>query len=100
MINIYFIFLANKNPAPNQYPQKQLIGQIFNSKYKSYVPQTMHGKCDPIETRRSYPGPGKYKNLSEFGIYEAKNAQDIDKKLEEKYKIIDEKMQEKKFKKN
>lgn len=50
----------------------------------------MHQKLKNIDSTSDYPGPGKYVLPSEFGLYQAKNAKQIDEQLEAKFKAEDE----------
>ena len=69
-----FIFLDNKNPGPSDYEQKELIGRIFNSKYRSSEGKSMYGRYKISDRKANEPGPGQYRVFSEFGIYESKYA--------------------------
>ena len=69
-----FIFLDNKNPGPSDYEQKELIGRIFNSKYRSSEGKSMYGRYRITDRKANEPGPGQYRVFSEFGIYESKYA--------------------------
>ena len=62
------MFIDNKNPAPNQYKIRGLIGRpLFNSKYGSSKMITM-GPLTTFGGRKdNFPGPGSYKVYSEFG---------------------------------
>ena len=69
-----FIFLDNNNPGPSDYEQKELIGRIFNSKYRSSEGKSMYGRYKISDRKANEPGPGQYRVFSEFGIYESKYA--------------------------
>ena len=69
-----FIFLDNNNPGPSDYEQKELIGRIFNSKYRSSEGKSMYGRYRITDRKANEPGPGQYRVFSEFGIYESKYA--------------------------
>ena len=69
-----FIFLDNNNPGPSDYEQKELIGRIFNSKYRSSEGKSMYGRYKISDRKANDPGPGQYRVFSEFGIYESKYA--------------------------
>ena len=69
-----YIFLDNKNPGPSDYEQKELIGRIFNSKYRSSEGKSMYGRYRITDRKANEPGPGQYRVFSEFGIYESKYA--------------------------
>ena len=73
-----------------EYPQKQLLSVVFNSKYRSYGPQSMHKKLKNIDSTENYPGPGQYKIPSEFGHYESKYAKQVDEELAKKFKEEDD----------
>lgn len=59
-------------PSPATYNKKQLMGTIFNSKYRSYAPITMAGKYKHPKQSGGVPGPGSYNIFSEFGMYGVK----------------------------
>ena len=65
-------FAGNKNPGPNAYACKSLMGFNFNSKYKSGNMITMSPKYNTINSNDRYPGPGQYLRFSEFGILVSK----------------------------
>ena len=69
-----FIFIDNNNPGPSDYEQKELIGRIFNSKYRSSEGKSMYGRYRITDRKANEPGPGQYRVFSEFGIYESKYA--------------------------
>ena len=69
-----FIFIDNNNPGPSDYEQKELIGRIFNSKYRSSEGKSMYGRYKISDRKANEPGPGQYRVFSEFGIYESKYA--------------------------
>lgn len=50
----------------------------------------MHKKLTTTDSSSNNPGPGKYTLPSEFGLYQAKNAKEIDEALEKKFKEEDE----------
>lgn len=56
-------------PSPQDYPQKQLMGRVFDSRYRSYEGIKISGRTKNIDSRDNYPGPGAYVVFSEFGIY-------------------------------
>lgn len=66
--------IQNNNPGPQDYPQKQLIGKIFDSKHVSSQGKSMSGKAKDVDLKANYPGPGAYSVFSEFGIYGSKYA--------------------------
>ena len=66
-------FSSNKNPAPNAYNYKTLMGFNFNSKYRSGNLITMSPKYNTINSKDRYPGPGQYLRFSEFGYVVSKN---------------------------
>ena len=67
-------YIFNKNPGPCEYPQKQLIGKIFDSTHRSYEGFTILGRKKLVDTRSNYPGPGSYLLPSDFGQYQSKDA--------------------------
>jgi len=72
-----FIYTFDKNPGPDKYDLKSLInGKGFNyvSKYKSSTAKSLYGKPKDVDSKYHYPGPGSYRQFSEFGIYESKTA--------------------------
>ena len=69
-----FNYKYNNFPGPETYPQKQLLGVINNSKYRSHGPITMYGRFGGVNSRLNYPGPGSYITPSDFGIYQGKDA--------------------------
>ena len=69
-----FNYKYNNFPGPEKYPQKQLLGVINNSKYRSHGPITMYGRFGGVNSRLNYPGPGSYITPSDFGIYQGKDA--------------------------
>jgi hypothetical protein len=67
-------YVFNKYPGPGKYDSKQLLGKIFDSKYKTYEGFSMGSRHDVKDSRHNYPGPGSYILPSEFGIYKSKDA--------------------------
>ncbi len=67
-------YYGNKNPGPSDYPQKQLLGNIFDSKHMSNPAKSILRRYKVVDSRENYPGPGQYRAFSEFGIYESKYA--------------------------
>lgn len=67
-------------PSPQDYPQKQLMGKVFESRFRSYGGITISGRTKNIDSRDNYPGPGAYVSFSEFGIYgsPAKNSRTLE----------------------
>ena len=57
-------------PGPSDYKKGSMFGKIFDSKFRSTNGITMRPKFKIMDSRDCYPGPGAYKYLSEFGIYE------------------------------
>ena len=56
-------------PAPNAYfADKTLMGNIYNSKYRSGQYITMSKRLQKCGYKNDYPGPGSYLRFSEFGI--------------------------------
>lgn len=53
----------------------------------------MHAKLKTIGGINTNPGPGQYVLPSEFGLYEAKNAKEVDEALKKKYEEEDKKNQ-------
>lgn len=66
-----FIYNKEKSPGPADYPKKQLIGQIYESRFRSNMPLSMSFKWKNADSRNNYPGPGAYRYPSEWGIYES-----------------------------
>jgi hypothetical protein len=64
-----FNYNFNSNPSPLDYPQAKLMGRIFESRFQSHNGITMSAKTKLIDSRENYPGPGAYRQFSEFGIY-------------------------------
>ena len=71
---LYNIYVDNNNPGTSDYEQKELIGRIFNSKFRSSEGKTMYGRYKIADKKANEPGPGQYRVFSEFGIYESKYA--------------------------
>ena len=69
-----FKYKYNNFPGPQTYDQKQLLGVINNSKYRSHGPITMYERFGGVNSRLNYPGPGSYITPSEFGVYQGKDA--------------------------
>ena len=64
----------NGNPAPNKYfADKVLMGNIYNSKFRSGHYITMSKRLKKCGYKNDYPGPGSYIRFSEFGILVPKN---------------------------
>lgn len=53
IVRLYYLYLDNKNPAPNAYELKSLMGQNFNSKYKSSQDKTMLGRYKDYDSREN-----------------------------------------------
>lgn len=67
----YYIFILkeNGNPAPNAYvTDKVLMGNIYNSKFRSGHYITMSKRLKKCGYKNDYPGPGSYLRFSQFGI--------------------------------
>ena len=71
--------------ATNAYKTKDLLGIIFNSKYRSGKLISMSQKFWNKNSRERYPGPGSYIRFSEFCILVYKKAIEKTKK---KLKIL------------
>ena len=67
-------YVTNRNPGPLDYPQKPLLGIIFDSKHVSSPAKSILRRYKVVDSRTNYPGPGAYRAFSEFGIYESKHA--------------------------
>ncbi len=67
-------FVSNKNPGPNKYEIKPLLGRVVQSQYRSYEPITIASRHTVKDSRSNYPGPGSYPLPSDFGIYQSKDA--------------------------
>ena len=66
---ISFILKENGIPAPNAYfADKILMGNIYNSKFRSGHYITMSKRLKKCGYKNDYPGPGSYLRFSEFGI--------------------------------
>ena len=64
----------NGIPAPNQYnADKIMMGNIYNSKFRSGHYITMSKRLKKCGYKNDYPGPGSYLRFSEFGILVPKN---------------------------
>ena len=70
----FFIYLGNNIPGPDAYKFKTLMGNIYNSKFRSGNLISMSPKFRYKDSRERYPGPGAYIRFSEFGILVSKNA--------------------------
>ena len=71
---ISFILKENGIPAPNAYfADKVLMGNIYNSKFRSGHYITMSKRLKKCGYKNDYPGPGSYLRFSEFGILVPKN---------------------------
>ena len=65
---------GNGNPAPNAYfADKVLMGNIYNSKFRSGHYITMSKRLKKCGYKNDYPGPGSYLRFSQFGILVPKN---------------------------
>ena len=65
---------ANGIPGPNAYfADKVLMGNIYNSKFRSGHFITMSKRLKKCGYKNDYPGPGSYLRFSEFGILVPKN---------------------------
>ena len=67
-------YALNKFPGPGKYDSTQLLGRIFNSKYKTNDGFSMGERHYVKDSRHNYPGPGSYALPSDFGIYQSKYA--------------------------
>ena len=64
----------NGVPGPNAYfADKVLMGNIYNSKFRSGHYITMSKRLKKCGYKNDYPGPGSYIRFSEFGILVPKN---------------------------
>jgi hypothetical protein len=67
-------YRENGIPAPNAYfADKVLMGNIYNSKFRSGHYITMSKRLKKCGYKNDYPGPGSYLRFSEFGILVPKN---------------------------
>ena len=65
---------GNGNPAPNEYnTDKVLMGNLYNSKFRSGHYITMSKRLKKCGYKNDYPGPGSYIRFSQFGILVPKN---------------------------
>ena len=65
---------GNGNPAPNAYfADKVLMGNIYNSKFRSGHYITISKRLKKCGYKNDYPGPGSYLRFSQFGILVPKN---------------------------
>ena len=81
---ISFILKENGIPAPNAYfADKVLMGNIYNSKFRSGHYITMSKRLKKCGYKNDYPGPGSYLRFSEFGILVSKNARKQKEQKEE-----------------
>ena len=65
---------ANGIPGPNAYfADKVLMGNIYNSKFRSGHYITMSKRLKKCGYKNDYPGPGSYVRFSQFGILVPKN---------------------------
>ena len=80
-------------PGPGRYGEVEqgklipsLMGNIFNSRYRSQQPKTMFQRYKITNSRDDNPGPGEYVMPSDFGIYKSKNAgEDVKRERVKKY---------------
>ena len=80
-------------PGPGRYGEVEknklipsLMGNIFNSRYRSQQPKTIFKKYKITNSRDDNPGPGEYVLPSDFGIYRSKNAgEDVKRERVKKY---------------
>ena len=74
MINQKDQFMYLINFLLGNYKSKQLLGKIFDSKYKIYEGFSMGSRNNVKDSRHNYSGPFSYIIPSEFGIYKSKDA--------------------------
>ena len=80
-------------PGPGRYGEVEqgklipsLMGNIFNSRYRSQQPKTIFQRYKITNSRDDNPGPGEYVMPSDFGIYKSKNAgEDVKRERVKKY---------------